>query len=78
MCHDTLGYGRYPDSRPALCRGFHDRFGDRSNFIRVTRRLGGFTVIAPPGQENPVTESPEAPDVVPADPLPACDTSTQT
>lgn len=48
ICHDTLSYGPHPDFGGALCRGFYDAYGDRSNFIRVMGRLGGFTEVDPP------------------------------
>jgi hypothetical protein len=50
ICHATLP-GMAPDGyRPAMCRGFYDQYGARSNFVRVIERIGGFTVVArPPG-----------------------------
>lgn len=49
ICHDTLP-GCAPDGySPALCRGWYDAYGPRSNFVRVMSRLGGFTEIDPPG-----------------------------
>jgi len=56
ICHDTLSYGPNPHFGPALCRGFYDQFGPRSNFIRVMERLGGFTEVDPPAE--PVRERP--------------------
>lgn len=49
ICHDTLPYGGHPRFGPAMCRGFYDRYAARSNFIRVISRIGGFTVVDPPG-----------------------------
>lgn len=51
-CHDTLTYGAHPDFGPALCRGFYDRFGHLTNFIRICERFGGFEEVDPPGEEN--------------------------
>jgi hypothetical protein len=48
ICHDTLSHGEHSDFGPALCRGFYDQYGDRSNFIRVIGRIGGFTEVHPP------------------------------
>lgn len=48
ICHDTLPYGENPDFGPALCRGFYDQFGPRSNFCRVINRIGGFQEVTPP------------------------------
>lgn len=52
ICHDTLSYGGHPDSGGALCRGFYDRYGPQSNFIRVMERIGGFTEVDPPDAET--------------------------
>lgn len=52
ICHDTLSYGEHPDFGGALCRGFYDQFGPRNNFIRVIERIGGFTVVDPPGDND--------------------------
>lgn len=51
-CHDTLTYGPYPEFGPALCRGFYDSFGSRTNLVRIYERLGGFEEVDPPGQED--------------------------
>lgn len=51
ICHATLPYGDDPGFGPALCRGFYDKFGPRSNFIRVMERIGGFTEVDPPKGE---------------------------
>jgi|SRR4051812_42412759 hypothetical protein len=50
-CHDTLDYGEHPDFGEAVCRGFYDKYGPRSNLVRIMERLGGFTEVPPPGQE---------------------------
>lgn len=45
-CHSTLPIAGAPVA--AICRGFFDRYGPRSNVIRVWGRLGGFDEIEPP------------------------------
>lgn len=48
ICHDTLP-GLAPEGYlPAMCRGFYDAYGTRSNFVRVIGRIGGFTEVGPP------------------------------
>lgn len=51
-CHDTLTYGANPDFGPAVCRGFYDAHGYRSNLVRIMQRLGGITEVAPPQKED--------------------------
>ena len=46
ICHDTLPYHRYPHARPAICRGFHDRYTTPA--LETIRHLWGFTEIDPP------------------------------
>lgn len=46
-CHKTLSYGGYK-AAAAVCRGFFDRFGTRSNVLRAWSRLGRFDEVAPP------------------------------
>ena len=48
-CHDTLEYGAAPEFGEAVCRGFYDAHGPRSNLVRIMERLGGFEQVAPPG-----------------------------
>jgi hypothetical protein len=52
ICHQTLSYGEHPESGPALCRWFYDRYGALSNFVRVIERIGGFTVVSLPGEKE--------------------------
>lgn len=47
-CHHTI---YRTDVRPAICRGFYERVGYRSNLIRIYERLGGFTEITPPAKK---------------------------
>lgn len=51
-CHDTLTYGANPDFGPAVCRGFYDAHGYRSNLVRIMQRLGGIAEVAPPQKED--------------------------
>jgi hypothetical protein len=47
-CHKTLPYGDHPEATPAVCRGFYDAHGGRSQIIRIFERLGGFTLVPEP------------------------------
>jgi hypothetical protein len=51
-CHQTLPYGGHGDVRPAVCRGFFDAHGERSNLLRVWSRLGGFDFVPPPADHD--------------------------
>jgi hypothetical protein len=51
ICHDTLPYGPYPDVRPAICRGFYDRYDTQA--LQVARRLWGFVEVDPPQPQPP-------------------------
>lgn len=50
-CHKTLTYGEHPEFGEAICRGFFDAHGPRSNVIRCWSRLGPFDEVAPPGSD---------------------------
>jgi hypothetical protein len=50
-CHETIH--RTDGVRPAICRGFFDAHGPRSNVIRIWGRLGGFCKVDPPGIGRP-------------------------
>lgn len=55
VCHETIDYnpdGENIGDREAICRGFYDRFGEKTNGIRVMERLGGFTEVDPPSPEE--------------------------
>lgn len=52
-CHQTLSYGKHPDFGEAVCRGFYDSVGERTNVIRVMERLGGFDEVPPPAETDP-------------------------
>jgi hypothetical protein len=51
ICHQTLEYGAHPDFGEAVCRGFYDSVGERTNIIRIVNRLGGYEEVAPPSEE---------------------------
>jgi hypothetical protein len=46
-CHATLPYSD-PEAKPAVCRGFFDRYGPASNLLRVWSRIGPFDFVPPP------------------------------
>lgn len=50
ICHETLTYGAFPNYGPAICRGFANRYGDRSWAITLLRRLGRLVEVPPPGR----------------------------
>ena len=54
-CHETIR--RTDGFRPAVCRGFYDAHGHRSNVLRIWGRLGGFREVEPPGIERTETSS---------------------
>lgn len=56
-CHKTLDYGEHPDYGEAMCRGFYDAVGERTNVIRVINRLGGFQEVPPPRAVGSRTET---------------------
>lgn len=51
-CHQTLPYGGHPDFAPAYCRWIYDHYGDQINYFRIIMRLGGFTEVDPPQDED--------------------------
>ncbi|MDG4760355.1 hypothetical protein [Micromonospora sp. WMMD710] len=46
ICHDTLPHYQYPQAKPAICRGFADRY--RTQALELIDRLWGFTEVDPP------------------------------
>ena len=46
VCHDTLPHYRNPDVKPAICRGFADRYSTQA--LQVIERLFGFIEVDPP------------------------------
>jgi hypothetical protein len=55
VCHKTLTYGEFPDYGPAICRGFADRYGERSWAITLLRRCGRLVEVPPPGDDDTAT-----------------------
>ena len=47
ICHDTLPYGPFPDARPAICRGFADRYSTTA--LTLIAALWGFVEVDAPG-----------------------------
>lgn len=52
ICHDTLPGMAPAGYAPALCRGWFDRYGQRSNFVRVMSRIGGIAEVGAPAPER--------------------------
>ncbi|MEV6374843.1 hypothetical protein [Micromonospora musae] len=46
VCHDTLPHYLYPQAKPAICRGFADRYPTRA--LQLIERLWGFVEVDPP------------------------------
>ncbi|OKI45727.1 hypothetical protein A6A27_37950 [Micromonospora sp. CB01531] len=45
ICHDTLPHYKDPEAKPAICRGFADRY--RTQALQLIERLFGFIEIKP-------------------------------
>lgn len=54
-CHSTLPYSG-TGAPAAICRGFYNRHGHRSNVLRIFGRLGGFDEVEPPSIHTPAPE----------------------
>lgn len=55
ICHDTLPHYLYPHAKPAICRGFADRY--RTQALQFIERLWGFVEVDPPQPpQHPVRE----------------------
>ena len=50
ICHQTLSYSS--DMGGALCRWYYDTYGHLNGFIRIIGRIGGFTEVDPPKEEE--------------------------
>jgi hypothetical protein len=50
ICHDTLPHYKHPDAKPAICRGFADRY--HTIQLQVMQRLWGFVEVEPPGDRD--------------------------
>lgn len=46
ICHDTLPHYKDPEAKPAVCRGFADRYHTQS--LQLIERLFGFVEVDPP------------------------------
>ncbi|WP_435124374.1 hypothetical protein [Micromonospora tulbaghiae] len=51
ICHDTLPYYKHPDVKPAICRGFADRY--QTQLLQLIERLFGFIEVDPPQPPHP-------------------------
>ncbi|WBB78580.1 HAD domain-containing protein [Micromonospora sp. WMMD882] len=50
ICHDTMPSHRGAGVKPAICRGFADRYSTQA--LQVIARLLGFIEVDPPGEEG--------------------------
>ncbi|MFC4148050.1 hypothetical protein ACFO0M_17480 [Micromonospora mangrovi] len=57
VCHDTLPHYRHPAAKPAICRGFADRYHTQA--LQLIERLFGFVEIDPPQPPHTPTASPK-------------------
>jgi hypothetical protein len=46
VCHETLPHHRYPDAKPAVCRGFYQRYTTQA--VHLIQALWGFVEVDPP------------------------------
>ncbi|MER7894278.1 hypothetical protein ABTX15_31175 [Micromonospora sp. NPDC094482] len=60
VCHDTLPHYKYPNAKPAICRGFADRY--RTQGLQLIERLFGFVEVDPPQPPQPDTPPPQGGD----------------
>ncbi|MCI4066174.1 hypothetical protein MRQ36_27945 [Micromonospora sp. R77] len=51
ICHSTLPHYQHPEAKPAICRGFADRYSTQG--LRLLARLFGFVEVDPPGEATP-------------------------
>ncbi|WP_233624636.1 hypothetical protein [Actinoplanes sp. ATCC 53533] len=57
VCHSTLPHFRYPQTQPAICRGFADRYSTQA--LQVIERMWGFVEVDPPSEQpEPSTVDP--------------------
>lgn len=61
VCHSTLPHHLDPNTKPAICRGFADRYSTQA--LQVIARLWGFVEVDPPGGQpkSPAAGSGHAP-----------------
>jgi hypothetical protein len=50
VCHDTLPSYLHPDTPPAICRGFFDRYSTQA--LQIIERVFGFVEVDPPGRTS--------------------------
>ncbi|MEU1840251.1 hypothetical protein [Micromonospora chersina] len=48
ICHSTLPHYMHPEVKPAICRGFADRYDTQA--LQLIARLFGFVEVDPPEQ----------------------------
>ncbi|MGW3607799.1 hypothetical protein [Micromonospora sp. NPDC005161] len=60
ICHDSLPHYLYPEARPAICRGFADRY--RTQALQLMELLFGFVEVDPPQPPQPDSAPPEGVD----------------
>ncbi|XVV10911.1 hypothetical protein ACQP2X_39650 [Actinoplanes sp. CA-131856] len=58
VCHSTLPSGAVEGVKPAICRGFADRYSTQA--LQVIERLFGFTEVEPP-PSPPTNRFPDRP-----------------
>ncbi|MFI6163079.1 HAD domain-containing protein [Micromonospora haikouensis] len=58
ICHDTLPDYRFPEVKPAICRGFADRYSTQA--LQVLERLFGFIEVDPPHEPASRADAPGA------------------
>nr|WP_319461444.1 hypothetical protein [Micromonospora sp. RTP1Z1] len=51
VCHSTLPHYKHPDAKPAICRGFADRY--QTQALQLIERLFGFVEVDPPQPADP-------------------------
>ncbi|MFE9690662.1 hypothetical protein [Micromonospora sp. NPDC005806] len=51
ICHSTLPHYKHPDAKPAICRGFADRYHTQA--LQLIERLFGFVEVDPPQPAGP-------------------------
>ncbi|MFC6023455.1 hypothetical protein ACFP2T_45780 [Plantactinospora solaniradicis] len=49
VCHDTLPHYLHPEVKPAICRGFADRYSTQA--LQVIDRLFGCIEVDPPDED---------------------------
>ncbi|MEV0811214.1 hypothetical protein [Micromonospora sp. NPDC050200] len=60
ICHDSLPHYLYPEAKPAICRGFADRY--RTQTLQLMELLFGFVEVDPPQPPQPDNAPPEGVD----------------